>query len=54
MILGKSPNGAIVNFNLVGLISVLTTIVCVWLARNLKSVDSAHREIFRDAVVSAE
>lgn len=54
MILGKSPNGAIANFNIVGFISVLTTIVCVWLARNLKAVDSAHQEIFHEAVLGAE
>jgi predicted MFS family arabinose efflux permease len=54
MILGKSPNGAIANFGTVGLVSVLTTIACIWLARNLKPVDSTHREIYREAVVGAE
>jgi predicted MFS family arabinose efflux permease len=61
MILGKSPNGALANYGVVGLISVLGTIVSVWLARSLQSgsgpggpVDKAHREILRGAVVGAE
>lgn len=54
MILGKSSNGAIANFNIIGFISVLTTIVCVWLARNLKAVDSTPREIFHEAALNAE
>lgn len=54
MILGKSPNGAIANYGIVGLLCVLATIVCVRLARNLKSADSAHPEILHDAVLGAE
>jgi predicted MFS family arabinose efflux permease len=38
-ILGKTPGGALTNFGWVGLISCLTTVVCILLARTLKQVD---------------
>ncbi|HEY6191698.1 MAG TPA: MFS transporter [Bacteroidota bacterium] len=39
-ILGKSLGGGITNFGWVGLISCLTTVLCIFLAKGLRQVDS--------------
>ncbi len=54
MIIGKSPDGGLTNFGLVGVISALTTIACVLLARNLKPVEEKNPTVAETVVINPE